>query len=589
MTTSDRLDGATVEVIRNYVGSVAEQMRRTLVRAAFNPVIYDVLDFGISLYDADLELMAEAAGITHFLGANDHAIVKAVEYVGREAMSPGDVYLMNYPYWSGAHAYDAMLFAPVFRDGSTQPAAFLAVRAHWMDLGAKDPGYVLDSVDMHQEGLIFPGTRIVSDRVPVRDILELIRFNSRLPELTIGDFHAQLAALRIGERRLTQLWDKFGGGDVDQAMRQVIEHGERLARRAVATLPDGQWTAADWCDDDNITDDMIRMQVTVTIDGDHMIADFNGSDGAVVGPVNLPIGATQGIAKATFKSLTTPREATNAGHFKPLTVLADPGNFFHAVYPSATFTQWSAIVATELMHKALAPAIRSIPASSGGDEPGFMAVGFDPRLNADFVVSNNEGIGWGATREHDGGNAQQHPSQTTVRNTPIEVLEHKSPIFHERLELIEDSGGAGTHRGGLGVLREVTYLARAEVLSMKKKSKTRPWAMDGGGEPEPSGMTIWPGTDREIRVGMYRTTLEPGERFVNRTAGGGGYGPPLQRAPEAVVADVLDGYVTPASAESIYGVVVHSDGSWQPTAERVGASAATAVPKTVSHMEEPKC
>jgi N-methylhydantoinase B len=568
------MDGATVEVIRNYVGSVAEQMRRTLVRAAFNPVIYDVLDFGISLYGADLELMAEAAGITHFLGANDDAIIKAVSYVGRESMSPGDVYLMNYPYWSGAHTYDAMLFAPVFRDNNQLPAAYLAVRAHWMDLGAKDPGYVLDSTDMHQEGLIFPGTRIVTAGEPVHDILELIRFNSRLPDLTIGDFHAQLAALRIGERRLTQLWDKFGGSDVDQAMRQVIEQGERLTRRAVAGLPDGQWTAVDWCDDDNVTDDLIRMQVTVTIDGDEMIADFNGSASAVAGPVNLPIGATQGIAKSTFKSLTTPREPTNAGHFKPLTVLADPGNFFHAVYPSATFTQWSAIIATELMHKALAPAIRSVPASSGGDEPGFMAVGFDPRMHANFVVSNNEGIGWGATREHDGGNAQQHPSQTAVRNTPVEVLEHKSPIFHERLELIDDSGGAGEHRGGLGVLREVTYLARAEVLSMKKKSKTRPWAMDGGLEPEPSCMIIWPGTDREIRVGMYRTTLEPGERFVNRTAGGGGYGLPLHRAPEAVVADVRDGYVSPVAAERIYGVVMHSDGGWQPTPDRVAATKA---------------
>ncbi|MCU1657727.1 MAG: N-methylhydantoinase, partial [Pseudonocardiales bacterium] len=348
MNDDNRLDGASVEVIRNYVGSVAEQMRRTLVRAAFNPVIYDVLDFGISLYDARLELMAEAAGITHFLGANDHAIVKGLDYVGRESMQPGDVYVMNYPYWSGAHAYDAMLYAPVFRDGSSLPAWFLAVRAHWMDLGAKDPGYVLDSTDMHQEGLIFPSTKIVSAGEPVHDILELVRFNSRLPDLTIGDFHAQLAALRTGERRLAQVWEKFGSDDVDQAMRQVVEHGERLARRAVSALPDGTWTAVDYCDDDNITDDLIRMQVTVTIDGDSMIADFNGSDSMVAGPVNLPIGATQGIAKATFKSLTTPREATNAGHFKPLTVLAEPGNYFHAVYPAATFTQRSAIIATEL-------------------------------------------------------------------------------------------------------------------------------------------------------------------------------------------------------------------------------------------------
>jgi N-methylhydantoinase B len=588
MTTGTRpLDGATVEIIRNYVASVAEQMRRTLVRAAFNPVIYDVLDFGISLYDSGLSLMAEAAGITHFLGANDHAIVKATEYVGIDTMSEGDVYLLNYPYWSGAHAYDAMLFAPVFRDeqgfrggegfrdGERGPAAYLAVRAHWMDLGAKDPGYVLDSTDMHQEGLIFPGTKIVSRGEIVRDIVELVRFNSRLPDLTIGDFHAQLAALRTGEARLKQVWAKFGARTVEQAIRQVIEHGERVARKAVAALPDGTWTAVDYCDDDNVTDDLIKMQVTVTIDGEEMTADFNGSSPAVAGPVNLPIGATMGIAKSTFKSLTTPGEATNAGHFRPLTVKADPGSFFHAVYPAATFTQWSAIVATELMHKALAPVIATIPASSGGDEPGFMAVGFDPRVRASFVVSNNEGIGWGATRDHDGGNAQQHPSQTTVRNTPVEVLEHKAPLLHARLELIPDSGGAGRHRGGLGVLREVSYLAEAEVLSMKKKSKTRPWALHGGQEPEPSGMVIWPGTDREIRVGMYRVTLAAGDRFVNLTAGGGGYGDPLTREPEHVVADVLDGYITAETAKRTYGVVVRTDGTWQPTSARLARASAT--------------
>ena len=569
------LDGATVEVIRNYVVSVAEQMRRTLVRAAFNPVIYDVLDFGISMYDSGLSLMAESAGITHFLGANDHAIVKGTEYIGIANMSEGDVYLLNYPYWSGAHAYDAMLFAPVFQPGRAEPSAYLAVRAHWMDLGAKDPGYVLDSTDMHQEGLIFPGTKIVSGGEITRDVIELIRFNSRLPDLTIGDFHAQLAALRTGEARLKQVWDKFGAETVEQAVRQVIEHGERVARRAVAALPDGSWTAVDWCDDDNVTDDLIRMQVTVTIKGDEMIADFNGSSSAVAGPVNLPIGATQGIAKSTFKSLTTPGEATNAGHFRPLTVKADPGTFFHAVYPAATFTQWSAIVATELIHKALAPVIASIPASSGGDEPGFMAVGFDPRKQASFVVSNNVGIGWGATRDHDGGNAQQHPSQTTVRNTPVEVLEHKAPLLHNRLELIPDSGGAGRHRGGVGVLREVTYLAQAEVLSMKKKSKTRPWAMHGGQEPEPSGMVIWPGTERAIRVGMYRATLAAGDRFINTTAGGGGYGDPLTRDPGAVVADVLDGYITPETAERIYGVVMRADGQWQPTSARLARASAT--------------
>ncbi|MDR5699037.1 hydantoinase B/oxoprolinase family protein [Agromyces aerolatus] len=572
MTTHERLDGATVEVIRNYVVSAAEQMRRTLVRSAFNPVIYDVLDFGISIYNAEQQLMAEASGITHFLGANDRALVLASDYIGIENMEPGDVYLLNYPYWNGAHAYDAMLFAPVFSDGRERPSAYLAVRAHWMDLGAKDAGYVLDSTDMHQEGLIFPGTRIVHRGEVVRDITELIRFNSRLPELTLGDFHAQLASLRVGERSLHQIWNKFGIATVDQAIRQVIEHGEAVARKAVAALPDGSWTAVDYIDDDNITDDLIEIMVTVTIDGDSITADYTGSSPAVAGPVNLPIGSTEGIVKATFKSLTTPNEPANAGHFAPLEIIAEEGSIFNAQYPSATFTQWSAIVATELIHKALAQVIESIPASSGGDEPGFMALGRDSRTGLDYVVSNNEGIGWGASHDHDGGNAQQHPSQTTVRNTPIEVLEHKAAIFHERLELIQDSAGAGRYRGGVGVLREVRYVDPGEVLSMKKKSKTRPWALEGGLEPEPSEMVLWPGTDRELRVGMYRAAMTTDDRFVNRTAGGGGYGDPLDRPLDAVAADVLDGYVSPDAAAAVYGVVVDPDGTPHPTPARTQRS-----------------
>ena len=161
-------DGVTVEVVRNYLVSVAEEMRVTLVRTAFSPVIYEVLDFGISVYDARLELVAEAPGVTRFVGANDYAIRKGVDFVGRENLRQGDVVVLNYPYWSGAHTYDATLFAPVFDEPGSLPVAFLVVRAHWLDLGAKDPGYVLDSTDMHQEGLIFPGTKLVKAGRPDR-------------------------------------------------------------------------------------------------------------------------------------------------------------------------------------------------------------------------------------------------------------------------------------------------------------------------------------------------------------------------------------------------------------------------------------
>jgi N-methylhydantoinase B len=559
------IDGATVEVIHNYLLSAVEQMRRTLVRTAFNPVIYEVLDFGISMYDAQLRLVAEAPGITSFLGANDYAIIKGVEYVGAAKLHRGDVVILNYPYWNSAHTYDALLFAPVFFQDDPLPTAYLAVRAHWMDLGAKDPGYVLDSTDMHQEGLILPGTKIVKRGEIDHEILEIIRFNSRLPELVTGDFHAQLAAIRVGERRVLEIYQRFGKPLVLRAIEAILDHGEWLARQAVRALPDGTWTAFDWLDDDGISDDLIRMEVKVSIDGDRFAVDWSASSGAVAGPVNMPYGATQSFSKVVFKGLTTPNEPSNAGHYRNLEVYAPPGNLFHAVYPAPTFTLWTEMVAFELIHKALAQGLPSIAASSGSDEPGFMAVGTLP--NGDpFVISNNEGIGWGAAPTHDGANALQHLSTSVVRNTPIEVLEHRATLLHECLELRTDSAGAGRYRGGLGLRRDVRFTADGEVLSMKKKTKTRPWSLAGGLEAETNGMILNPGTPGERRLGMRRARVKAGDRFMNFSAGGGGYGNPRERDPQRVADDVLDGYVSVESARTVYGVVVHPDGTW----ERVG-------------------
>ncbi len=569
MSGSPALDGASVEVIRHYLNSTSEQMRRTLVRTAFNPVIYEVLDFGISMYDQDRRLISESTGILTFLGANDYAIHKGVEKVGVENLHPGDVVMINYPYWSGAHVSDAMLFAPVFCAGSELPDAYLAVRAHWMDLGAKDPGYVLDSTSMHQEGLIMPGVKLVRRGELDEQIMAILRYNSRMPETIIGDFHAQISAIRVGERRLHQIWDKFGLSRVEEAIDRIIDHGARTAADAVRAMPDGTWSAHDWLDDDGISHDLIRMAVTVTIEGDRFTVDYGDSDGAVPGPVNMPFGKTMSLAKSVFKSLTTPDTPANHGHFLPLTVSCPPGNLFHAVYPAATFTLWTGMAAFELINKALAQGMDQINASSGSDEPGFMAVGTHPHTGEMYAVSNNEGIGWGATPTHDGATALQHPSTTAVRNTSMEVLEHKSPIFHERLELRQDSGGAGEWRGGLGIWREVRFLATGEMLSMKKKTKTKPWALRGGHEPETNGMIVWPDTDRARSARMERFTMEPGDRFRNFSAGGGGWGDPLDRPIELVREDVLDGYVSPEQAERVYGVKVNAEGIATPVDARL--------------------
>ncbi len=541
---------AEIEIVSALFLSAAEQMRRTLVRTAFNAVIYEVLDFGISIADAKGRMVAEAAGITSFIGGNDFALKMLMENIDMQALRPGDVVMLNYPYWNSAHLADALLMSPVFIDGSDEIDMFLCVRAHWLDLGAKDAGYVIDSTDVHQEGIIFPGVRVIKEGKLDMDLWRILEVNSRLPEAIRGDFGAQVACLRTGEASVRDIYRKFGRERVLAAIEAFFAHSNEKALEALSKLPKGSWSAIEWLDDDGVTDDKIKMQVNVTITDDKFIVDYNGSDPMVRGPVNVPYGATVSMAKTYFKFLTSADTPSNHGNYLPLEVLADPGNLFHAIYPSATYMPWTHMVAFELIAKALAPVIDWLPAASGGDEPGFMALGAHHKTGKRYVVSNNEGIGWGATYKHDGANCLQHPSTSTVRNTPIEVLERQANLFHEALELIPDSGGRGRYRGGVGVRRQVRAVGDIEIISMKKKSKTGGWGLKGG-EPSPvsNRMVFWPGEDREKRVGMYRQHLKDGERFENFSAGGSGWGDPSARDPAATEYDLRNGYITKAEPE----------------------------------------
>ena len=519
-------------------------MRRTLVRTAFNAVIYEVLDFGISIADSKARMVAEAAGITSFIGANDYALKTLLKKLDLNSLRPGDVVMLNYPYWNSAHASDALLMSPVFIDNN-EIDMFLCVRAHWLDLGAKDAGYVIDSTDIHQEGIIIPGVRIIKEGILDEDLWKILTYNSRLPDAIEGDFGAQVACLRTGERCLKEIFSKFGKSKVFRAIEDYFEHSHHKALAALSELPKGTWSASDWLDDDGISDEMIKMAVKVNITDTKFIVNYNSSSLQVTGPVNSPYGGTVSMAKTYFKFLTSKDSPSNHGNYIPLKVEADPGNLFHAIYPAATYMPWTNMVAFELIAKALAPVIDWLPMSSGSDEPGFMAVGKHHQTGRSFVVSNNEGIGWGATRKHDGATALQHPSTSTVRNTPIEVLERQANLFHEELTLIPNSGGLGQYRGGLGVRRKVRMVGETEVISMKKKSKTVGWGLDGG-QPSPvkNHMVLRPDTPGEKKVGMYRETLRTGEAFINYSAGGAGWGDPLKRDQNAAEDDVTNGLVT---------------------------------------------
>ena len=570
-------DAATTEVVRNYLTSAATEMQRTLTRTAYNTVVYEIFDFGLSMYDRDVRLIADAPGLSLFLGANDYSVDKGVEYVGEENLDPGDIILLNYPYWNSSHILDVCLFAPVHLDGEL--IGYTASRAHWLDLGAKDPGYVLDSTDMHQEGLVFPGTKVYRQGEANEEILDLIRFNSRIPDKVIGDLNAQIAALRTGCKRLRELHEKYGSTMVDACIDTIVDHGEAAARAGIEDLQDGVWSATDYVDNDGVSDELVPIGVEVTIDGDRIRFDFTESADETAGPINVPIGRTQAMCKFVLKALTVPGETTNAGHYRPIELVVPEGNLFNARYPSSTYTLWSSILGVDVIFKALAKGMPNlIPASTGGDICSIMLHETDPSSGRRFVEANNEGVGWGATDTHDGPNAKMHYVQTMVRNIPVEVFETKAPVRFDRLELRKDSGGAGRYRGGLGIRRDYRLTRPTNVLSIIKKTRTEGWGIDGGkpGARNVVVLSLTTSADDRIQifvdndteamagderwVGMMRGRFQAGEVVSNRSGGGGGYGDPLARDPEAVREDVIDGYVSRAGAVGDYGVAVNPDG-----------------------------
>jgi len=552
----NQMDHVIVEVIRNYLLSAAREMNRNLMRTAYSTIIYEVKDFGVGIYDKQCRLLAEAPGLAMFTRGNDYALRKIVDHLGYENICQGDIILLNYPFWNAAHTLDVTAAAPIFF--ANEIVGFSAVKQHWEDLGQKDLGYCTDTTDVYQEGLIIPCLKIHKSGELNQDLVDIIRFNSRMPDKTVGDMNAQISSCITGRKRVEELIDKFGTKTYSQAIEHIIDHGERIARARLSKLPKGTWTAEDWVDDDGIDKDtLVKIKVTVTISDDEMVVDFTGSDPQTTGPINVPFGMTMGLGALVFKAVTTPDTPANYGNFRPLKVIAPAGSLMHAVAPAPTFTMWPALLAVDVTTKALAQAgLDLVPACSGGDIFSISGLGIHPSSGLLWHEGTNEGVGFGAHAEHDGENSIMHPSEPGCRNLPIEVMETKAPMMIEFYALRQDSGGPGINRGGLGSKRGIQYLVDSTAFTMMKKSKTKPWGMANGSDGENGYAIYWPGTQKEEITGTNYQPVNAGDRVFNFSGGGGGWGDPFFRDPDRVLDDVRNDYVSALSAREEYGVVI---------------------------------
>jgi N-methylhydantoinase B len=550
------IDLITVEVIHNYLLSAAKEMERNLMRTSYNTIIYEIRDFGLGIYDDQCRLLAEAPGLAIFTRSNDYGLQKTVEFIGAENMEPGDLMLTSYPYWSSAHPLDVLAVSPIFY--KDELLGYTAIKQHWLDLGQKDPGYVLDSTDVFQEGLLLPAVKIYKAGVLDKELLNIIRFNSRLPDRVVGDMNAQISACRTGERRVADLVDRFGLETYREAVEAILDHGERISRARLAELPKGTWTAEDFADDDGIDKDtMLKMKCTVTVTDDEFIIDWSGSHPATRGPMNAPLGVTLGVSALAFKGVTSPDTPANDGNYRVLKVIAPPGELMHAIPPAPTFTIWAALLAPEVVLKALAQGMPDrIPACSGGDVFDVMGLGVHPETGLPWLEATNEAVGFGGHAGSDGEDAIMHLTEPGCRNNPVEILETKAPWIIEDYYMRRDSGGAGKHRGGVGVTRTYRFLHPSIALTLVKKTKTKPWGMNGGKDGENGHVIVRPGTAREEITGGIYDNFEAEEVLINSSGGGGGWGNPFERDPEKVLWDVKNDFVSIESARNDYGVAI---------------------------------
>lgn len=540
----------TKEIIQSALAAVAEEMFATMRKTAMSSVIYEVLDFGVAVTDADGQLASSGAGIPSFVGMLDPAVKAVIAKHGTEGFEDGDIFITNDPFGGGvSHLNDVALVMPVFFDGTV--VAWTANKGHWMDLGGMAPGgNSPDAEELHQEGLVFPEIRVFAGHEPLAGVLDIIAANSRLPEQALGDFWAGVSALRMGARRIVQLCRRYGADSFLSAVQDYLDLGERQVRRAVRRLPQGRYTATDSLDDGR------PLQVAIEVDGGAFTVDLRGNPVQDSGPLNASYQATLVTAQAMFKSLVCPQGVANAGTFRPLRVVCDPGSLFAAERPAAVgFYYENKIRVSDLMWKALAPVLPECPGVGHFCSVCATMIGFTDAEGRLHSFIEPEVGGWGATAERDGQNAQFSSSHGHTYNCPVEVNEARNGVQVERYALNSEIGGAGRLRGGKGIdLRYRLMHASGWVTAAYARSQVPPWALAGGRVGSVNRLSIIRrGGKVENCLNASALPLARGDVVRIQTGTGGGYGDPRRRRQAAVLRDLRDGYINAQEALDTYG------------------------------------
>jgi N-methylhydantoinase B len=558
MALATKADPITTEIIRNAFVSCAQDMNATLIRSAYTPIIYEGKDCSVAILDEQGNVLGQSLGLPLFLGNLEICVKLTAELLGWDAFRPGDVFYMNDSYMTGTHLNDATIFGPIH--WHDRLVGFSATRAHWLDVGAKDPGGPMDSHEIYQEGMRWAPTRIYEGGEPREDVIDLLRRNGRFGYSLIGDMNAQVAACRTGEARFHAILDRFGYDTYVAAREEIYRQSEQLEREAVTALPDGTYGAEGSLDDDGLGHGPVPVRLSIVIEGDHMTIDLDGSSPATEGPVNCGFAQTVSACRVAFKLLIHPERPVDGGTFKTLDVKAPPRSIFAAEEPAACqwyFTPLGLLI--DLVVTALAPALpNEVAGAHYGDSMVAYLAGVDPRRdNAPFLYVMPHPGGWGAFEGGDGEDGLINNVNGGFKDFPVEVFENKYPALIREYGFRPDTGGPGRFRGGCGIYRTHELESPTRLYLWFERSVTPAWGLFGGRGAVGPDVVVNPGrSDERHMLKVNALPLEAGSVVVLETGGGGGFGDPLERDPQRVRVDVVDGYVTPVAAERDYGVVI---------------------------------
>jgi N-methylhydantoinase B len=565
--TADRF---TMDVLREGFAAISDEMFVSLQRTSQSPIIYEVLDFGVGISDAEGELVSQGNGIAGFLGPLGDAVKETI--ARRKDLKPGDVIIANDPYaGGGTHLSDVALIRPVF--SGTELIGFAAAKGHWTEVGGKDPGsWTADSQDVYAEGLQLPFVHAYAGGKPIEDIRAILAANSRLPEMVLGDLAAQGACLEVAERRLLEMCGRYGTATVRDAMRAVLDRSERLCRDALARIPHGVFTAADYTDTDGLGNGPFGVKVRVEITENGVTCDFTGSHAQVPGPINCTWSGLVSGVRTVFKAITDPAEPATDGWFRPLTIICPPGNIFNATRPAPVAAYFEATeMASDLVWHALAPAFpERLPAGTYVSVCSTSLALTHPDTGEETLLVEPQPGGWGATRDADGQHGLVSVGDGETYTIPVEVAEQRYGVRVERFGFdIVPGAGAGRRRGGRGLVREYRICSDAALLTVAwGRHLYPPWGAAGGRDGSPNyvevlrdGMPLGPRFGKVSRMPLRRDDVV---RLV--TGSGGGYGEPREREPGLVAADVRDELITPAEATEFYGQAAEVYGQESPGA-----------------------